>query len=130
MNAPAELLDVLETYPALRLCLVFRSTASGKATPQSDLDLAVAADRPLTAEEQLDIMEAVSAATSRAVDLIDLTTQSGPILKQALSKGTILRNADKLLYARLITRMLFEEADMMPYYRRILAERRERYLNG
>jgi len=75
-------------------------------------------------------MEAVSAATSRAVDLIDLTTQSGPILKQAPSKGTILRNADKLLYARLITRMLFEEADMMPYYRRILAERRERYLNG
>jgi len=121
---------ILGCHPSVRLCVVFGSTASGKATSGSDLDLAVAADEPLTAEKRLELLEAVSAATGRTVDLIDLMTESGPILKQALSKGVIVQNSDKLLYARLISRMLFAEADMMPYYHRILRERRERFLNG
>ncbi|MBP1599659.1 MAG: hypothetical protein H6Q05_5036 [Acidobacteria bacterium] len=37
MNTPAELLDVLENYPALRLCLLFRSTASGKLPRRATL---------------------------------------------------------------------------------------------
>ena len=52
------------------------------------------------------------------------------ILKQALSKGVLVQNLDKALYARLIIRMLYNQADMMPYHYRILRERRERFLNG
>lgn len=121
---------VLANHPSVRLCTVFGSTAAGKAAKGSDLDLAIAAAEPLTAEERLELLEALSAATGRTVDLIDLMTESGPILKQALSKGVIVQNSDKLLYARLMSRMLFAEADMMPYYHRILRERRERFLHG
>ena len=121
---------VLENFPFVRLCIVFGSTASGKATSDSDLDLAVAAEEPLTVENCLELTEALSAATGRSVDLIDLVTEAGPIIKQALSKGAIVQNSDTLLYARLISRMLFSEADMMPYYHRILRERREQFLNG
>ena len=121
---------VLGSYPSVRLCILFGSTASGSATSESDMDVAVAAAGESTAEERLELLEAFAAATGRAVDLIDLMTASGPILKQALSKGVIVQNSDKLLYAGLMSRMLFAEADMMPYYHRILMERRERFLSG
>jgi len=120
----------LSEFPFVRLCLVFGSTASGKSTAESDLDVAVAAAEPLPAETRLEVLEALSSATHREVDLIDLAAETGPILKQALSKGIVVQNNDKLLYARLISRMLFAEADMMPYYHRILRERRERFING
>ena len=122
--------SALKEYPFIRLCLVFGSTAAGKTTAASDLDVAVAAEEPLPPETRLQVLEALSTATNREVDLIDLTAETGPILKQALSKGVVVQNNDKLLYARLISRMLFAEADMMPYYHRILRERRERFFNG
>ena len=131
MDALHEMLrSALKEYPLIRLCLVFGSMASGRSTPDSDLDIAVAAEQPLTAETRLEVLEMLSTATGREVDLVDLMAETGPILKQALSKGVIVQNHDKLLYARLISRMLFAEADMMPYYRRILRERRERFIHG
>jgi predicted nucleotidyltransferase len=121
---------VLRRYPDVRLCIVFGSAASGKTSAESDLDVAVAADQPLTADRRLELTEAFSAAANREVDLVDLMAVSGPILRQALSKGAVVTNRDKGLYARLISRMLFNQADMMPYYDRILRERRARFLNG
>ena len=125
-----QLLLVLAQFPCIRLCLVFGSAASGRAGALSDLDIAVAAAAPLPAEARLHLSETLSGAMQREVDLVDLMVESGPILKQALTKGIIVQNADKLLYARLISRMLFSEADMMPYHNRILRERRERFLHG
>ena len=121
---------VLSRYPDVQLCIVFGSAASGRASPDSDLDIAVAAPQPLTAGRHLELIEAFSAATNREIDLIDLMAVSGPILRQALSTGVVVENRDKGLYARLISRMLFNQADMMPYYDRILRERRKRFLNG
>ena len=120
----------MNNYESVRLCLVFGSTASGKAVSKSDVDVAVAAAEPLSVDTRMELMEALSLALKRPVDLVDLTTASGPILRVALSKGRVLKNQDKLLYARLISRMLFNQTDMMPYYNRILKERRRRYFDG
>jgi len=134
-NEPMEqikkvLRGVLSHFPDVRLCIVFGSAASGKASPASDLDVAVAATEPLSAGRRLELIEALSAAAAREIDLIDLMAATGTILKQALSKGAVVLNRDKGLYAGLISRMLFNQADMMPYYDRILRERRKRFLNG
>jgi len=125
-----QLLSAIERHPFIRLCIVFGSTASGRAGAQSDLDVAVAAEAPLSPEARLALLESFIEVTGREVDLVDLTTENGPILKQALSRGVIVRNADRSMYARLISRMLFAEADMMPYYQRILRDRRERFIHG
>jgi len=97
---------VLSQYPDVRLCIIFGSAATGRLGHDSDLDIAVAAAWPLAASRRLELIEAFSASTNREIDLIDLTTASGLILKQALSKGVILQNRDKGLYARLISKML------------------------
>ncbi|NLV30823.1 MAG: nucleotidyltransferase domain-containing protein [Acidobacteria bacterium] len=122
--------SVLRNHPEVKLCIVFGSVATGRASAGSDLDIAVAGDRALSEEQYLNLCDALSSATPRMVDLLDLMTANGEILKQALSKGVLVQNLDKGLYARLIIRMLYNQADMMPYHYRILRERRERFLNG
>ena len=121
---------VLNCFHDIKLCIVFGSAASGKPSPGSDLDIAVAGERFLTGEKCLELIEAFSEATHREIDLIDLTQATGLILKKALTTGIVVQNHDKNLYARLISRMLFNEADMMPYFHRTLRERRKRFLNG
>jgi predicted nucleotidyltransferase len=121
--------NVLTCHKDIKLCIVFGSIAAGKASTDSDLDIAVAADQPLSVDTHLKLVEEFSAATNREIDLVDLMTATGLISKQALSTGVVVQNHDKDLYARLISRMLFNQADMMPYHDRILQERRRRFLN-
>ena len=119
----------LERHPDIKLCMVFGSVATGRASAGSDLDIAVAAGKPLSSEKYLELIEEFAAVSNRQIDLVDLMAVMGPILKQALSTGVIVQNLDKSLYANLISRMLFNQADMMPYYDRILRERRRRFIN-
>ncbi len=120
----------LRRHQDIQLCIVFGSTAAGRASSNSDLDIAVAGEQLLNGDRILELVSEFSAATNREIDLVDLMAASGPILKQALTTGKIVMNRDKSLYAKIILRMLFNEADWMPYYHRILRERRERFLNG
>jgi predicted nucleotidyltransferase len=121
---------VLNRHPDIKLCIVFGSIAAGNASSNSDLDIAVAAEQPLGGDKCLELMEEFSTVTNCEIDLVDLMAATGLILKQALSTGVVLQNSDKCLYARLISRMLFNQADMMPYYNRTLLERRRRFING
>jgi predicted nucleotidyltransferase len=121
---------VLNHYPDIKLCILFGSIASDRETPDSDLDIAVAGEKPLSHEKYLELMDALSASTNRAIDLVDLMVATGHILRHALSKGVVVQNLDKNLYARLISRMLFNQADMMPLYDRTLRERRRWFLDG
>jgi uncharacterized protein len=121
---------VLEHHPNIKLCIVFGSTAAGRASGHSDLDIAVAGEQSLECDKFLELIAEFSAASNREIDLVDLTAVHGPILKQALTTGKIVQNRNKSLYAKLISRMLFNETDIMPYYNRILRERRKRFLNG
>jgi predicted nucleotidyltransferase len=125
-----ELRAILKLHPEIRLCVLFGSQACGSSKSGSDVDIAVAGTQVLSPEARLEIIEAFSSTLKREVDVVDLQADAGPILKNALSKGVVIQNADKLLYAKIISRMLFLEADVMPYHHRILSERRERFLNG
>jgi predicted nucleotidyltransferase len=74
----------------LHLALLIGSYGSSRQRPESDVDLAVSAGRPMTCDERFSLTDAISAATHRPVDLIDLETSHGLILKQALRHGTPL----------------------------------------
>jgi len=114
--------QILSRHGDIRLAILFGSLAAGDATPQSDLDLAVLMGIPLSTETKMTLIGELSQAIGRPVDLIDLRVAGEPLLGQILKHGVRLfgSNSD---YAELIKRHLFEEADFMPYRRRILAER-------
>ena len=126
----ASILRVLHRFKEIELCIIFGSVASGHASNKSDLDIAIAGKHSFHEGTYLELVAALAESTNREIDLIDLNTANGPILKKALSTGVVILNRDKNLYARLISRMLFNEADMMPYFHRTLKERRKRFLNG
>ncbi|WP_303784450.1 nucleotidyltransferase family protein [Azovibrio restrictus] len=119
--------QVLARHTGIRLAILFGSLAQGRATPQSDLDLAILMEAPLTAETKMQLIDDLSLATGRPVDLVDLRTVGEPLLGQILKHGIRLLGNDGD-YAGLLKRHLFEEADFMPYHRRILAERRQAWI--
>jgi len=119
----AQLVDVLDRFPGIVLALVFGSVALGRQRRDSDLDIAVAASRALTAAEKMAPIEALAERTGRPVELVDLTVVAEPLLGQIVRHGRRLLGNDGA-YGKLISRHLFEQADFMPYRSRVLAERR------
>jgi predicted nucleotidyltransferase len=119
---------LLARYPSIKLGIVFGSLAEERATLESDLDLGVAATQPLDTAMKTMLIEALAEIAGRPIDLIDLQAVSGPILQQVLTQGRLIYCSDQMLYAALIRDMLFNQSDMMPYYDRILAERRKTWI--
>lgn len=117
----------LKPHPEVRLAILFGSLAAGQGRYDSDVDLAVDAGRPLGIEARMALMAEVAEHTGRPVDLVDLQTIGEPLLGQILAHGKRIRGEDGL-YAEIIKRHLFNEADFMPYYRRILRERRSAWI--
>ena len=127
MNLNNHIQQILTRHGGIRVAILFGSLAKGRATPESDLDLAVLMDAPLSAETKMVLIDDLAQAIGRPVDLIDLRVAGEPILGQILKHGIRLLGSDTD-YAELIKRHLFEEADFMPYRRRILAERRQAWI--
>jgi predicted nucleotidyltransferase len=119
---------LLARYPTIKLGILFGSLAEGLATPASDLDLGVAGTASLDTAMKTALIEALAEISGRPVDLVDLQAVSGPLLQQVLTQGKLIYCTDRTLYAALIRTMLFNQSDMMPYYDRILAERRKAWI--
>jgi uncharacterized protein len=119
--------QILGRHGDIRLAILFGSLAAGDATPRSDLDLAVLMGIPLSTETKMTLIGELSQAIGRPVDLIDLRVAGEPLLGQILKHGVRLFG-NVTDYAELLKRHLFEEADFMPYRRRILADRRQAWI--
>lgn len=128
MTPNQEVIRRLSDRFGIRVALVFGSLAKDRARQESDLDIAVAAPRPLSTEEKMEFISALAETYGRPVDLVDLQTASGLIAVQALTTGKLIHCTDRTLYAELIRRMLYDQADWAPYRERILAERRKAWI--
>ncbi|MDH5252914.1 MAG: nucleotidyltransferase domain-containing protein [Nitrospira sp.] len=119
---------IMARYPSVVLVILFGSMAKDRARKDSDLDIAIATSTPLTAQTHIAIIEDLVLAFGRPVDLIDLDRTHNPLLQQILTKGRRVLCHDRTRYAELLLRMVYEEADYMPYYRRILSDRRQAWI--
>ena len=119
--------STLVPHPEVRLAILFGSLATGQGRHDSDVDLAIDVGQPLEIEAKMTLMAELAECTGRPVDLIDLQTIGEPLLGQILKHGKRILGEDGL-YAELIKRHVFDEADFMPYYRRILRERRNAWI--
>jgi uncharacterized protein len=122
-----QLRALLAGFPQLELAFLFGSLAQDRHRTGSDIDIAVAAHRALTAAEKIALVEALAERTGRPVDLVDLKVVAEPLLGQILRHGRRLLGSDRA-YALLISRHLFDQADFMPYRARVLAERRAAWI--
>jgi len=123
----AQIRAVLEPHRRIHLAVLFGSLAVDRARPHSDVDLAVAADRALTASEKMTLIEQLAEHIGRPVDLIDLNTAGEPLLGQIIRHGRRVLGTDSA-YAGFIRKHVFEQADFMPYRTRILEARRRAWI--
>lgn len=127
MNTIDELLiQFLSRYPELTLAILFGSQATGRAGAESDIDLALLADTPLTSPRKLQMIEEIGVRFGRPVDIVDLYRAPEPVLGQVFKGKKLLGRNDT--YARLLTKHLLNAADFLPLQQRILAERRASWI--
>ena len=122
-----QLRAVLARHPQVNFAMLFGSLARGTARPDSDLDLAVGADRPLHSDEIIALIGDLATASGRAVDLIDLADAGEPLLGQILAHGVRVLG-DSTRHGALLSRHLTDVADFVPLQQRILDERRRRWI--
>ena len=125
-----KLKEALEGNAEIRLALLFGSYATGKAGPDSDIDIAIAYDRKLTMEERIELAQRLSTLLNKEIDLVDLKVASGILLQQIISNRKTIINRDAKLYGDIIAKQITEELDFLPLYEQILKAKRERFING
>ena len=124
-----DIAECLRGHDHIEAAWIFGSLAQGDGRPSSDLDVAVLGEKPLPAAEKERLIERFAQLGGRPVDLIDLQATRGPIVGRVL-QGTRLFCDDTALYAELIKRWWYDQADWLPYRRRILKDRRERWIGS
>ena len=116
-----QLIRVLNRHSGIRLAILFGSHARGHTGSDSDIDLALLAESPLSSAAVRELMETIGREFGCPVDVVDLYHAPQPILGQVF-KGRRLLGDDRT-YAELLTRHLIDSADFLPLRQRILAER-------
>lgn len=109
------------------LAIAFGSVASGTASAESDVDVAVWTDPAPTFERVRDLIRIIALETGRPVDLVDLRSAGVALRREILRHGRTLVERDPSLRPHLIVRMLGDVEDLLPYVERIHRERRERW---
>ena len=81
---------MLGMHPDILAAWVHGSVASGTQRVDSNLDVAVIAERPLSLDMRLTLTAQLSAAVEREVDLVDLFEVHGTLLERVLTDGVLL----------------------------------------
>ena len=121
-----KLTRLLSGYPQFTLAILFGSQATGDITGESDIDLALLSDIPISSGLKLELVEMIGARFGRPVDIVDLYYAAEPILGQVFKGKRLL--GDDATYARLLTKHLINIADFAPLQQRILEERRNAWI--
>src|SRR3990172_6807403 len=98
--------SVLVAHGRIVLAVFFGSMAGLRARSDSDVDIAVAADHVLSADEKLALIGRLAERPGRPIDLIDLRTAGEPLLGEIIRHGRRLLGTD-IAYANLIRKHLF-----------------------
>lgn len=120
-----QLVGILRRQPGIRLAILFGSRATGDAGPDSDIDLGLLMDTPLSSDFTLKLAGEIGQHSGCPVDIVDLYEGPQPILGQVLRGRKLL--GDNRSHAELLKRHLFDSADFLPLRRRILEERQARW---
>lgn len=114
------------TKTNIGLVLIYGSFARAEAKSNSDLDLGLVHKQyqALSATLKIKIVNELALLIGHEVDLVDLTQASGTILKEALTKGQIIKSTHAELLTQLLKKLCFQEEDFEKYRRTILKDRR------
>lgn len=120
----------VEWFPDISLIILFGSTVTGRLRSDSDINIAIAGDRPFSWDRLQEIRTTLSRKLQREVDLVDLNASKGMIVYQVLTKGRVVVSKNRLLMARLMTDAVYFAADMLPLMTMVFRLRARRFFDG
>lgn len=124
----AKSVGFLADDPELLLAIVFGSAARGDLRPDSDMDVAVYPRQSMGSCTRQRIADKIAEETGRSVDLIDLSTTNGTLLRHILHTGVVIFNKDDSLLGALSEKLLVWQEDFEPLLNRILRARMQRFI--
>ncbi len=86
-----------ESVPGIIAIYRFGSSVTGHSRPDSDIDLAILADRRLDPHVRFDLQDRLSAALRRPVDLVDLRSATTVMASQVVTTGVVVHDGDPVL---------------------------------
>lgn len=127
MNIQATLKEALSSEASLRFAMLFGSRAIGNESKESDIDIGIHTVKPLSPAQHIALTEKISQACGLPVDLVDIQKAGEPLLGEILKGVVLIGTTDQK--AALLSRHLLDQADFGPIRKRILDERREKWIN-
>ncbi len=121
---------VLSRYPFIEAAYLFGSHAVGRATPDSDVDLAVVGPRGELQQRKLDILADL---TSEGMDRVDLIALDGadPVVRfEAVHPNCLVFARSDFDHGQYFSRALREYFDLEPYLRIQREAFKRRVLSG
>jgi predicted nucleotidyltransferase len=118
-----DVIPVLRTRLAPAAAYVFGSVAANRARGESDLDIAVLAERPIPVETLQEIAGTLMGQVGRSVDLVDFARAPETLQAEILRNGSLLFNDDENMRATLIMRALSRYQKLNDERRPILERR-------
>ncbi|HSS47407.1 MAG TPA: nucleotidyltransferase domain-containing protein [Thermoanaerobaculia bacterium] len=116
MDLADRLHSSIASLPAVRLAVLFGSTARGEAKPRSDVDLGLLLD-PDTGDVRCHVGAELGRAAGREVDLIFLN-EAPPLLRFEISRdGVLLFEKEEGLWTDFKVRAMVDWWDWAPYAR-------------
>lgn len=120
-------LDFLAKDPDLQLAMLFGSAATGDLRPDSDIDVAIYPRKTMSSRKRQQVADEIALATNRAVDLIDLSTAEGALLRKILHSGIVLFSKTPGILGALSERLLDWQEDFEPQLNALLDARLQRF---
>lgn len=127
-----KLKEKLEKEKDIIFAYLFGSHATGKATPLSDVDIALYLDEEsVTPDRKLELIELImDVLNTDEVDLVILNKASPSIIHSVVKTGKLLFSKDEKLRITFIARALKEYMEMHYYRERYFKKMKERIREG
>ena len=126
-------LEELVSYFAkngIQTCILYGSAGSSRFSEKSDIDLAVAAENRLSYDDLVRYYLKAVELLQREVDIKDLRTVQGVLLKEILTTGKILINKDHTFLGTKAVEMMDFQTDLAPQVNAMLKTRLEKAAYG
>ena len=111
---PRETARIVEALRAngVGYALIFGSAARDALGADSDLDIAVSAERALSSAQRRSLMEALAVACGRPIDLVDLRSARGTVFAKALQGRELFCDSIRVKGEALYRRASLIEEDL------------------
>jgi predicted nucleotidyltransferase len=121
------LTQLFEQDVEIKLAVLFGSCAKGILRPESDIDIAIELNKPLLEDKKIEIIQRIAKITGRAVDLVDLKKIGEPLLGQVIKHGKVIKGNPQA-FTEMAIRNVYANEDFLPYIKRSLQARREKWI--